>query len=305
MKRLTNAWNRFFFEPTPGDTLGVFRCAYGFVVFLNVLGVFPFREIFLGADAIVDAESMRRQFASEWSPLGFSLLPLQEPGMAVFLVALMAASLLLCIGLFSRFASVAVFIGLLSLQNRNPYINNAGDLLMRIDALILLFAPSGAAFSVDARWRGRGQDRIAPWTIRLIQIQLSYLYSSTAVLKLMGPSWRDGTALYYALRYLELRRFDLSWMFYTLIQVKLATWGTLVAELGMGTLIWLKRLRYPLLLAAFGLHFGINLAMQFPIFQHLMMVNLIAFVDPRDLRKWLGPIQQRWDRAEAKILKRE
>jgi hypothetical protein len=294
VKKISEAWNRFFFEPTSGSTLGVFRFFYGLVVFIAILGVYPYRDIFYAADGLVLPEVMIKHYSTRWMILGFSFLPLTEPGLNLFFLALLVAAAMLSLGFFTRFASIIVFLGLYSLHNRNFYITNAGDLLMRINSLILLFADSGAAFSID-RWlrirRGKESSDtprlISPWPQRLIQLQVTYLYLTTAFLKLPGASWRDGTALYYALRYLELQRFSFKYLFYYLWQIKIATWGVIVAEAAMGSLVWVRKFRYPVLVTAFLLHMGINLTMQFPVFQYVMMVNLILFIYPEDLDRLL------------------
>jgi hypothetical protein len=290
VKKIWNAWDRFFFTPTSGLTLGVFRFFYGMVVFIAVLGVYPFREIFYGAEGIVLPEVMLKHYSSHTMLLGFTFLPVREPGLNLFFLGLLFSALMLSLGFFSRVASVLVFLGLYSLHNRNFYITNAGDLLMRINALILLFADSGASFSVDRLISKKKPRLISPWPLRLIQLQVTYLYFTTAIFKLEGASWRDGTALYYALRYLELQRFSFSWIFYYLWQIKIATWGVIVGELLMGSLVWIRKFRYPILIMAFFLHMGINLTMQFPVFQYVMMVNLIVFIYPEDLAKWLKKI---------------
>lgn len=289
MNRVADAWNAFFFTPSPPHTLALFRIAFGLVVFLSVLGVYPHRDVFYGPDAIVLPEVMGSFFAGHWLILGFNFLPSDDPGLALFLLGLMAAALCLMVGLASRLSSVLVLVGLYSLNRRNFFITNAGDLLMRIDALVLVFAPSGAAFSVDRLLRKQKDEppAISPWPVRLLQLQLAYLYLTTSLLKLQGASWREGTALYYALRYLELQRFSFRYCFYYLWQIKLASWLTVGAEAAMGTLVWFRRLRYPCLVAASGLHLGINLAMQFPVFQYVMLANLILFICPQDIRAWI------------------
>lgn len=293
MKTIFNYWERFFFTPTSALSLAVFRIFYGLVVFISVLGVFPYRSTFYGPDAIVSPEVGAKAYSAYWSILGFNLVPLSEPAMTLFFAGLLIAALMLSVGLFTRAATFIVFLGLFSLNNRNPYNVNAGDLLLRINSLILLFSQAGAALSVDRWFRLKtgketpGSVLVSAWPLRLLQLQLTYLYLSTVCLKLYGPSWVDGTALYYALRYIELKRFSFKFLFYYLWQVKLMTWSVLVGEFLMGTLVWVPRLRYPILLIAFLLHTGINLTMQFPVFQYAMIINLILFIYPEDLQKAL------------------
>ena len=156
-----------------------------------------------------------------------------------------------------------------------------------------MFSQAGSAFSLDRlirRKRGLEGEALvpkSPWAQRLLQLQLAYLYFETWALKLPGKGWQDGTALYYALNYLELRRFQIKFLFYYLWQIKLMTWGVLVAEFSACSLIWFRKTRYYILGAAFLLHFGINLMMQFPIFQYVMMTSLINFIFPEDIEYWV------------------
>lgn len=287
---ISTAWNQFFFAPTSPATIGLFRIGFGLVVFLSMLGRYPFRDLFYGEHAIVSFQTMNHYFPDPaW--FYFRWLPSTDPALQIYFGALMLASFFLTIGFCTRVSSLVVFLGLISLSNRNLFIDNAGDDLMRINALILMFSHAGRAFSVD-RWirRKRGLEgpalpRLSPWAQRLLQIQVAYLYADTFILKLPGEGWQNGTALYYALNYLELRRFDFKYLFYYLWQIKLATWSVMAGEFALAFLIWFKKLRYPILLIGVLLHLGINLTMQFPIFQYVMIVSLINFIYPEDIER--------------------
>ncbi len=305
LETVTAAWNRFFFDPISPATIGIFRIAFGLVVFTAILGVFPFRTIFYGDLAIVPPEVMNAYLPTQEFLRFRWYVPYRDPGLQIYFIILLLSSVCLTLGLFTRVASILVFFGILGLHNTNSFNTNRGDELMRINALLLIFSEAGAAYSVD-RWvrRRRGIEgpelpRRSPWAQRVIQLQLAFLYINTAWLKLEGPSWRDGTALYYALNYLELQRFSFKYVFYTLWQIKLATWGTLLAEAAAGTLIWWKPLRYPVLLAAIGLHAGINLAMQFPTFQYVMIASLLTFLIPEDVERWVGRGRELLSRAQS------
>jgi len=308
MKYLVDRWNQFFFAPISPATIGVYRIVFGIVVFLSVLGKSPCRDIFYGRNAIVGESTTDMFFPDHLWWLFFRWLPQEDPGLKLFFCALLIASVALIFGLFSRLSSILVFVGLITLSNRNFYVDNHGDNFMRINSFFLMFAESGAAYSLD-RWLKRKRQtsmevltRVSPWAQRLLQLQLSYLYIEAAVTKMPGQTWQDGTALYYAFNYLELRRFDFRFMFEHLWQVQLLTYGTLVAELSAGTLVWCRRLRYPLLIAAFLLHFGINLMMQFPVFQYVMISSLILFIYPEDMERGLARIKHLLIKIRAKFL---
>ena len=57
--------------------------------------------------------------------------------------------MLLAVGLFTRVNSVIVFICLASMQQRNLYITHGGDTFLRVAGFFLMFAPAGAALSID------------------------------------------------------------------------------------------------------------------------------------------------------------
>jgi hypothetical protein len=284
--KIVAGWTRFFFAPISPATIGLYRIVSGIVIFISVLGKFPGREIFYGENGIVKYESLHRYFPD--SVFYFRWMPEGDPGLMIYFICFLVVIFCYTIGFQSKFTSILVFAGLASLSNRNPYVDNNGDNFMRINAFWMMFAHSGAAYSVDrliARWRGRATRELVPavpWAQRMLQLQLAYLYFEAAVTK-SGASWQNGTALYYALNYIEIRRFDFFWAFKHLWQIKLLTYGTMVAELSAFSLIWFRKLRYPIILAAVGLHEGINLLMQFPVFQYVMMAALVNFIYPEDI----------------------
>ena len=290
---VTAAWNRFFFEPTSTATIGVFRICIGIVVFISLLGTFPYRALFYSDAGIVSYATMSHFFVGN-PILFFRWVPAADPALKYYFLALMACTISLILGFFTRTSSILVFLGLVSLSNRNFFVDNAGDDLLRINCFFLMFTHAGCAYSIDAWLRNRNEKapkeipKKSPWAQRLLQLQLAYLYIDTFFLKLPGEGWRDGTALYYALSYVELKRFSFGFLFHYLWEIKLVTYSVMAAEFCAGTLIWFRRFRYPVLVAAFLLHFGINLTMQFPVFQYVMMASLVTFIFPEDIEAFFG-----------------
>lgn len=298
LNKIIKHWNTFFFEPISPATIGLFRIFFGITCFLSILGKFPFREIFYGDKAILTPASTKPYFVGpEW--FYFRFVPHSDPELKYYFIVFLIAIVFLTIGFLTRFSSILVFLGFISLSNINFAVDNAGDDIMRINALFLMFTQAGAAYSVD-RWirRKRGIEGpelklVSPWAQRILQIQLAYLYFDTATLKLEGDTWREGTAMYYALGYIEHFRFNLKYLFYWPWQIYLVTWGTLVAEYSMAFLVWFRKLRYVILPGAFALHFMINLTMQFPVFQYVMMASLINFIYPEDVERAVAWIKSK------------
>ena len=178
-----------------------------------------------------------------------------------------------------------MFVGIVSLERRNPFVFNSGDALLRIIAFYLMLAPSGASLSLD-RWR-RAKNAFwefperAPWALRLMQVQLSIAYLSGLWAKLMGPAWNDGTAVSYAVRLEDLARFDLLHALATsAVAVNLLTYGTLATEALVGVLVWNRALRPWVLGLGFALHVGIDLTIRVGFFSYAMFVLYLAFLSP-------------------------
>ena len=56
-------------------------------------------------------------------------------------------------------------------------------------------------------------------------------------------------------------------------------------ELGLGTLVWFRELRYPVLLAGLCLHLGIEYAMNIPLFEWISIATYAVFIYPEDLSR--------------------
>ena len=66
------------------------------------------------------------------------------------------------------------------------------------------------------------------------------------------------------------------------------TYGTLVLELSLGTLIWIRELRHPLVVLGILLHLGLDYALNLQLFGCLMVICLLLFVDPVVVLSILG-----------------
>jgi hypothetical protein len=225
--------------------------------------------------------------------LWWQLLPDLSPiGVKVFCLLLVGMSLLLTIGLWSRFSAWGVFLLTLGLQRYNPLAFNGGDLIMRgVLQLGVALGPSGACLSVDNRRRG-GSPQAIPliesWPIRFVQLHISVGYLLTFYLKTRGDTWFDGTALWYALNLDDLARFDIPDI---LVTAPLGTIFTLLAVLTEGFVglgVWWRRTRPLALLAGTTLHAGIALMMEIGFFSIVMVASYLAFVPGSAIERLLN-----------------
>lgn len=207
-QRYVNFWNE---EESP-EALALVRITFGAVLCANVLeqllnsGVL---ELFVDP-AFGGVFSMEGQ--SRYSLFRFfPSTPLVAYGM-VLLQGI--AALCLMLGLFSRGAALVCLILQMSLNARQWMYRFDSDTVYLVFCYLFLLAPAGAAWSLDARWRGLGRARIPAWPRRLLMAQVTIIYVRTGIVK-MGTTWSisDGwSALYYALNLPGLSRWPGSWL---------------------------------------------------------------------------------------------
>jgi hypothetical protein len=274
LKSLARAWNEFFFAPQSPTPVCLYRILFGLLALADFILLRPDWLAWFGTRGIISLETMQHFEPGTRINL-FAIAPNDFWVEAIFWIALVSA-FCLTVGFLTRASSIAVFICLTSINQRALFAMNAGDSLLRVTGFWLMFAPAGAAFSVDRLlrlWRGKEGLEIqprAPWAQRMIQYETALLYVATFWLKSQGPSWIDGTALYYVYHLEQFQRFPVPSFLQDLAIVKLETWATLALEFSLGVLIWFKELRYPLLL---------------PLFQWIILATYVNFIDPADLAR--------------------
>lgn len=305
MRFIVNSWNDFFFKPQRPTPVALFRIFYGLLNIANLALLRPDWFTWYGAHAFLSMQTLNRFSWGARLNL-FVLLPQTDFAVNVFFWIFMACAISLTVGFLTRFSCVAVYLCLMSIQERNSYILNGADTVMTVTGFFLMFSAADGALSVDRMrriWAGREGPEVplySPWAQRMIQLQISIGYISTFLAKMVGKSWRNGTATYYVLRLNGFRRFPVPFA-NRLIVTKLMTWGTLVIEFSAGFLVWFRALRYAVLVAAFLLHMSIEYSMNLPIFEWIMVSTYVTFLYPEDLSKtwswicerfgpWLGAV---------------
>jgi hypothetical protein len=292
-------WNAFWFASVSARPLGAFRILYGLIVLAH-LGL-------LANDAVpwlTDAGYLRGGEAAELAgPMRPSPLQwVQDPvSVRCFLASVAGVALLFTVGWQTRIMSILLYLGILSIHNRLLLSVSGADVLLVCTAFYMMLCPCGAAYSLDAlgkasRRGGPAEPLIVAWPQRLIQIQLTFVYFMTALLKATGTTWIAGTALHYALHDGEFRRFTLGLTEYPLL-TNVLTVGALVLEFALAFLLWFRATRPFAICAGIALHVGILLTVNIPLFEELMISTYVCFLTAPELdailrafgiRRWFG-----------------
>lgn len=296
------AWDRFWFAPVDASTLALVRIGFGLVAFLWGLSLIPSLGAIFGERGILPHAPSGRPGA--WTLLA----PLHSDlGLVLMLVVLLIAAACLTVGYRTRLAAVLVFVAITSFDRRNPFVFNSGDDLIRILALCLALAPTGATLSLDAWRRERAHFWSAPlvraWSLRLMQVQLSVLYAASVWAKLRGFAWNDGTAVSYALRIKDIQRFAApDVLTHSVTASELMSYGTIAVEASLALLVWNRRARPWVLALGVLVHFSTEVTLRLGLFAWTLLVLYLAFLPPETARGLIERARVRLVRPRAGAL---
>jgi hypothetical protein len=278
-----------------------FRILYGLQLFNWFWQLYPDLTAFFTDEGIFP----RRQLLAFY-PDRMSLLSLVGEWWQVAAIwgVSSVVALALTVGWRTRLASFLAFVLVVSFQWRDPLILDGSDLVFRFMPLWLMFTNAGDLYSIDAR-RGPRPQTGRGWAlpIRILELQVAWIYLATGIEKIAGSLWVNGTAAYYALQ-LE-HTFGRWWARPIALQpvlVQLISWGTIVVELGFlpFAMIPSRWTRLIAAVAAFGLHFGILTMMNVGNFPVIMLSTLVLFLPP----EWIRGFMARTERSLRKRLPR-
>lgn len=195
-----------------------------------------------------------------------------------------AATAGLLLGWNTRLCSIAVWVLAVSFTNLNTYAINAGDHIRGMLLLYLMLVPCGAIWSLDA-WLRRAQEepprQAHPWALRLLLIQMAWMYGASGLCKLSGYNWPAGNSLYYVMHDVSLTRFSAEMLPLPYWMTQLATWSVLAWEVTFPALLLFRRTRLPALLFGMAMHLGIFVTMELGCFPLYLLAAYAALLSER------------------------
>lgn len=303
--RLRRVWSRIWFQDKSTSPLEATRIGIGAALLLHYGMATPYLFTLWGDDGWMPRTLLAQEASDPWmqSVLFYFTAPWQLAAFHGFFLFCCAA---LMLGWRTSFVKWAVLIGHISYDYRNPHIVYGADAILACLLLILCFAPTGRAMSLDRVREVRAAKRknleahppvfTSPWAFactRLMQVQMAILFFVSATDKLTGTDWRDGDAVwlvfvdnnYYHSGLLALLASNY-WLVY------LATYGTIAIEIVFPFLVWTRRFRPYMLAAAVFLHLQFALLMKLYYFSFVMVMGHMSFLR----HEWLSRLGAAWKR---------
>lgn len=191
----------------------------------------------------------------------------------------------LLVGYKTRWATFWTWLFIISMQLRNPMIDQGGDILLKVLLFWAMFLPLGAYWSLDrhlSREPAPAKQVISAGTTALL-LQLCFMYWFSALLKI-DPTWtKDGTAIWYALSIEQYSTdFGLYLLHYTHL-LKILTFATFYLE-AFGPFfafspIWTGPLRLATAVTFILFHLlGLQLTMELAHFPYICAAGWLAFI---------------------------
>jgi hypothetical protein len=281
---------RFWLAPTRGSAASLFRIAYALCALWMAINVLVNMERYFSDSGLVPWSVVADNSLQSFSL--FSLAP-RSPSLPWLLgAAFLFASAGLLLGVASRWCALVIFLVNVSFQHRNPFIFNAGDRLFVILALLAVFLPLGARWSLEA-WRrqklGLSEPLRAIWFQRLVALQVAFVYLNAYAGKINQPSWRNGSAVgqILASEALTTGATNLS----VPLLGPLLTWSTLVFELCFPVFVWTRAYRPWLLVGGVLFHLGIQLTMAIPGFGFVMVASYACFLSDDEAERFVAALR--------------
>ena len=305
MKRLFRDWDRFFFQPQSARVLGIYRIAIGVLTIYSFLLLAKDATAFFSDQGVLRVETVDRVYSRHWHTL---LAYIRSPfGVKCMLALLFAAGVCFTIGFQTRVSSIALFVLVTSFHERNNLVLNSGDTVIRTMLFLFMFAPAGAALSVDAlRRRLRSPDPaacnpmlVAPWAQRMMQLQVAIIYFTTVYAKSRGDLYHNGSAMYYVFGIVDFSIHGIENLMNYPVLYSALTFATLFAEIAISFLIWFRATRPYAVTLGILLHLWIMWCMVLPVFGVLMIATYLCFFTEEEYEGTMTWLRQRFGQTRV------
>ncbi|WP_120003293.1 HTTM domain-containing protein [Nesterenkonia muleiensis] len=287
--------------------LSVTRILIGITMLGILLSNFSARHVLWGPG------SFWTEIYREESSFGRVVRVLETESPALFTLAyliLIAIAVCVIIGWRTRPMTLLLALGMASLVERAPSVGDQGDNIARIGLLLMVLMNTSEYWSLDARRRRTGRGLFEPsvlqrlrfslpvvpqWVSTMIHnaalialaCQIFILYTASALFKVQGSQWQDGTALYYPLQLHEYGVFP--WLNELIVAnpfvLTTMTYFSIYVQLFFAVGLLHPMTRRLFLLGIIALHGGIAVLMGLPWFSLAMLAFDAIFVSDRTWRR--------------------
>ncbi|MGZ3769948.1 MAG: hypothetical protein ACXVCP_08105 [Bdellovibrio sp.] len=194
----------------------------------------------------------------------------------VFLSLILLTSLMAFFEKFPRLMAIAVYFLMMNLDNRAYVILDGGNNLMHLIGFYLIFINTKTEQSPLSI-------TVTNLASLMIKIQITMVYATAGLLKVMGPLWNKGVALYYTMGVSEYGNAEIFNLLskYPFILAGLSL-GTVLFQISLPYLIWMRSWRPYIVAIGTCLHLSICFVMGLFMFGLAMCVSYFFFKEDNE-----------------------
>ena len=259
-RNLIKDWDSFWFKPMSTLPVSCFRfCFCSILLAMYLIRFFDIRIFFYESGLL--SSTSAKAFHQMYTNKSFHFILSSDTLLYLCYILFIIILFLMVLGVANRFIAVLAFVLHLVFLQRNPSITFGADIIATFWLFYLIFSNSNK----EIKWvhyllkkqKGLMSERLekGDWlntiAIRLIQIQLCVIYMFSGMEKLKGKSWWDGTAIWEALSFYDFTFFNFSFLLSAPMLSAVLVIFTVLFEIYFPVLVWVPRLRKPVLLAGF------------------------------------------------------
>lgn len=289
-----------FFKGEDERIYAVVRMAFAAVALLNLIFLWPDRQVFFSDGGIVDLpaamNAARPVYLSVFGMIG------SEAGVTAVLLVTAFALVMLLLGIGTRAAALWVLVWHISYMARAPLPMAGWDLVLRCFSFLVLISPVGQCWTLPALLRGGGAmvaAQVSRHGLILMRLQVVVIYWHAVAARILHPDpyWKNGEFLSYFMLSHHMRWVG-SWALQYGSVLALGTYLIQFAEAVIPVLLWAKKTRWWGMLLGTIMHVGIFVvARDLGMFCLAMLVGYTSFLRKEDVAAAEAWVRRRWPRG--------
>jgi len=283
VRELVEGIERWFFAPADPRAYVALRTAFGVTALSVLVDLWPIRLSLLGESGMFGAAPSRGLPFLDV----FSVARSDAAVTAVFVLAA-AAAVSLVLGFLPRVSAFVIYCWAASYTGAAPIAQSGFDTILRVVGFALVVGPK-----VETRRMWKMMPGAPPppaYGLRLVQWQLMLIYICTAWLKAPDEFWRNGEAISYFWMSM-FSRFPSPVFSHFGVLGAVLTYSTLLIEISLPFLLWMRRTRWLGVFLGCALHVGIAMTSKLALFSLAITSLYLAFFERGDfdrVTEWLG-----------------
>ncbi len=294
-EKLADWWESFWHDPVAAERLALLRICSGLALLTDqLLQYLPYLDYLFGPHGM-GAEGLNdRWMSNNWRwPVAFFTTDNMFILGSTFALWVLSA-VMLTFGFKTRWAALLAWFLTFCFFARNSNVKNGGDDIIQIVLFWLIFLPTNRALAWDAR-KLEGPQQTSGWGVRVLQIQMCMMYTSTGVAKLRGGfdgTWLSGTSLHYVYNDFSLVRWSFAQFPMPLWMTAPMGYVSLVFEVCFIPLVLYSKTRMWTLLFGLSFHLVIYLSLEIGWFSFYSMAMYPIWINS----KWFAQTWHPWVR---------